>query len=51
MVLRHQGWVRTMAVSPDEKTLVTGTSYPGENSVSLWDLTTGEKRRTILFAG
>jgi WD40 repeat protein len=51
MVLRHQGWVRTMAVSPDEKTLVTGTSYPGENSVYLWDLTTGDKRRTIPSPG
>jgi len=51
MVLRHQGWVRTMAVSPDEKTLVTGTSYPGENSVYLWDLTTGDKRWTIPSPG
>ncbi|MFI5460760.1 MAG: WD40 repeat domain-containing protein, partial [Isosphaerales bacterium] len=50
-VLRHQGWVRTMAVSPDEKTLVTGTSYPGENSVYLWDLTTGDKRWTIPSPG
>jgi WD40 repeat protein len=51
MVLRHQGWVRTMAVSPDEKTLVTGTSYPGENSVYLWDLTTGDKRTVIPSPG
>jgi len=40
-----------MAVSPDEKVLVTGTSYPGENSVYLWDLTTGDKRRTIPSPG
>jgi RNA polymerase sigma factor (sigma-70 family) len=51
MVLRHQGWVRTMAVSPDEKMLVTGTSYPGEDSVYLWDLTTGDKRWTIPSRG
>jgi WD40 repeat protein len=46
-VLRHRGWVRTMAVSPDETLLASGTSYPAENSVYLWDLKTGEKRRTI----
>jgi WD40 repeat protein len=47
MVLRHEGWVRTMAVSADERMLATGTSYPGENSIYLWDLATGKKRRVI----
>jgi WD40 repeat protein len=51
MVLRHQGWVRTMAVSSDEKLLVTGTSYPGEDSVYLWDLTTGDRRWIVPSPG
>ena len=46
--LKHQGWVRCMAVSPDEKTLVTGSSFPGQNALCVWDLTTSERRWTNL---
>src|SRR5262249_40101542 len=50
-VLKHGGWVRTLALSPNQRWLVTGTSYPGEDQVFLWHLPTGKLRRTFSAAG
>jgi len=33
----HSGWVRSVAFSPDGKTLASGAAYP-DNTVILWDV-------------
>ena len=50
-VLKHGGWVRTLAVSPNQRWLATGTSYPGEDQIFIWHLPTGKLRRTFSAAG
>ncbi len=52
-VLKHGGWVRTMALSPNERWLVTGSTYPGTDKepVFLWHLPTGKLRRTFPSPG
>jgi RNA polymerase sigma factor (sigma-70 family) len=45
LVLKHEGWVRSMALSPDGKTLATGVYYP-EGGIALWELATGKKLAT-----
>lgn len=37
----HDGWVRTAALSPDERIAATGTVYT-DRSLRLWDVATGE---------
>ncbi len=52
-VLKHGGWVRTMALSPNEHWLVTGSTYPGTDKepVFLWHLPTRKLRRTFPSPG
>jgi WD40 repeat protein len=48
-VLKHSGWVRTMALSPNQQWLVTVSSYPGTDKepVYLWHVPTGKLRRNF----
>ncbi|AFZ21799.1 protein kinase domain-containing protein [Allocoleopsis franciscana] len=39
------GWVQSLAISPDGKTLATGSDR--ENTIKLWNASTGEPRITI----
>ncbi len=52
-VLKHSGWVRTMALSPNQHWLVTGSSYPSTDKepVHLWHLPTGKLRRRYQSPG
>ena len=43
-VIQEDGRVHVLAISPDGRTLATGVQMPAEG-VSLWDLTTGRKRK------
>ncbi|AKG23018.1 serine/threonine-protein kinase [Calothrix sp. 336/3] len=40
----HSGYVVSVAISPDTKTLVSGS---GDNTIKLWDLKTGKEIRTV----
>jgi WD40 repeat protein len=44
-VLRHKGWVRALALSPDGKLLATGAHHP-DSHVRLWHLATGKELRS-----
>ncbi len=46
----HSGWVTTIALSPDGKTIASGASYThwdSDSSIRLWDAKTGKNLRTI----
>jgi len=46
-VLKHSGWMRTLALSRNQQWLVTGSSYPSTDKqpVHLWHVPTGKLRR------
>ncbi|HEY9611341.1 serine/threonine-protein kinase [Allocoleopsis sp.] len=44
-ILSHSGWVDALAISPDGKTLATGSDR--ENTIKLWNASTGEPKFTI----
>nr|WP_290227219.1 serine/threonine-protein kinase [Trichocoleus desertorum] len=41
----HSRWVRSLAISPDSRMLVSGS---GDRTVKIWDLTTGQLLHTLL---
>ncbi|MBD2097498.1 serine/threonine protein kinase [Trichocoleus sp. FACHB-591] len=41
----HSRWVRSLAISPDSRVLVSGS---GDRTVKIWDLTTGQLSQTLL---
>ena len=43
----HQSFIQVMALSPDEKILATGGAL-GDNSVMLWDVTTGDSALHVI---
>jgi len=40
----HKGWVRSLAVSPDGKVLVSASD---DQTIKFWDLATGRNFRTV----
>ncbi|MEC4989823.1 MAG: WD40 repeat domain-containing protein, partial [Oscillatoria sp. PMC 1068.18] len=40
----HSSWVRAVAITPDGKQAVYGSS---DNTLKLWDLATGQEIRTL----
>jgi WD40 repeat protein len=52
-VLKHSGWIRTLALSRNQQWLVTGSSYPGTDKepVHLWHVPTGKLRRKFPSPG
>ena len=52
-VLKHSGWVRALAVSPNQQWLVTGSSYPSTDKepVHLRHVPTGKLRRRFPSTG
>jgi len=43
----HTAWVWSLAVSPDGRTLASGSFHNGMGEVILWDLPSGHRRRTL----
>ena len=52
-VLKHSGWMRTLALSRNQQWLVTGSSYPSTDKepVHLWHVPTGKLRRKFPSPG
>ena len=52
-VLKHGGWMRTLALSRNQLWLVTGSSYPSTDKepVHLWHVPTGKLRRRFPSPG
>ncbi|MFM6776061.1 MAG: WD40 repeat domain-containing protein, partial [Dolichospermum sp.] len=44
----HSRWVNAIAVTPDGKTVISGSS---DNTIKTWDLGTGEKKLTFKGQG
>ena len=40
----HTGWVRSVAFSPDGKTLASGSD---DKTIKLWDVATGKEQATL----
>jgi WD40 repeat protein len=46
-IFRHEGWVRAIAVSRNERWLAVRQSYPESGPVFLWHIPTGRPRRSF----
>ena len=53
VVLKHSGWIRTLALSRNQQWLVTGSSYPStdKDPVHLWHVPMGKLRRKFPSPG